>query len=150
MLQSIKERKPLFIIFLAALFTAGIIVFLFHTDSKVNRENIAYINGCGWQVEEPAEISRLTVPQEFDVIYQTYQEVIESSGFDLSLYQGKTLTRYSYPVTNHQNSDTGLIRANVLVYRNKIVAADLSSLERGGFLQPIQDTKGQQEITSIS
>ena len=80
-MQFIKQ-KPIFIIFLAALLTAGIIVLLFQTDSKINRNNIAYINSYGWQVEEPAEISRLSVPQEFDTIYQTYQEVIESAGFD--------------------------------------------------------------------
>ncbi len=147
--MQVVKQKPIFIIFFAALLTAGVIILLFHTDSKINRENIAYLGGYGWQVEEPAEISRLTIPQEFDIIYQTYQEVIAPAGFDLSSYQGKTLTRYSYPVLNHQGSGTGLIRANVLVFRNKIVAADLSSLERGGFLKPIHDTTGQQEISVI-
>ncbi len=146
MFNSIRKHKPIIGILFAALVTAGIIFLLFGADSKINRANIACISGYGWEVEEePTEISRLTVPEEFDFVYETYQHIAMEAGFDLMPYRGKTLTRYAYLVTNHKDSKTGLIRANVLVFRNKIVAADLSSMESGGFIQPIHDTTDRVE-----
>ena len=57
-----------------------------------------------------------------------------------SPHKGIKATRYSYRVLNHADSGTGLIRANVFVTKAGIVAADICSLELGGFLLPINDT----------
>ncbi len=141
MSKSIRKHKPIIGILVAAFITTGVIFLLFGADSKINRANIACISAYGWEVEEePAEISRLAVPEEFNFVYETYNRIAMEAGFDLTPYRGKTLTRYSYLVTNHKDSETGLIRANVLVFRNQIVAADLSSMETGGFTKSIHDT----------
>lgn len=146
MFDSIRKNKPVIIILFAALITAGVIFLLFGADSKINEANIACISGYGWEVEEePIEISRLVVPEKFDLVYDTYNGIVKNAGFDLAPYQGKTLTRYSYLVTNHKDSKTGLIRANILVFRNQIVAADLASMEQGGFVTSIHDTTNMVE-----
>ncbi len=136
-----KTRKLLFFTLLAAAVTVGIIFMLFSADSRVNQANLDFIRSYGWEVREnPEEIVRLTIPQEFDVVYETYNELEKGAGFDLSPHKGIKATRYSYRVLNHADSGTGLIRANVFVTKAGIVAADICSLELGGFLLPINDT----------
>lgn len=138
-----KTRKFLFFTLLAAAVTIGIIFLLFSADSKTNRENLDFIRSFGWETEEqPEEIVRLTIPQEFDAVYEAYNHLEQTAGFDLTPYKGVKATRYSYRVLNHKDSDTGLIRANVFVTENGIAAADICSLAIGGFLLPINDTSG--------
>lgn len=122
-----------------------IIIFcLYKSDYNINNSNITFINSYGWLVEpKPEEITRLSVPRDFNDLYSFYNALEASAGFDLTPYKGKNAVRYSYKVLNHSNSDTGLIRANVFITKDKIVAADISSLEIGGFIQPICDTTGQ-------
>ncbi len=144
MFDSFKNYRALLLILAAAVATVGIIFLLFGTDSNVNNNNLQFIRSYGWEVsEKPEEIVRLTIPEEFDLVYETYHSLEKEAGFDLSSHKGKPATRYTYRVYNHQDSDHGLIRANVFVTRDGIIAADICSLEMGGFLQPISDTKGQ-------
>ena len=139
-----KARKALLLTLLAAAVTVSIIFLLFGADSKVNQANLDFIRSYGWEVEDnPTEIARLTIPEEFDTVFHAYNELAQTAGFDLTPYKGVKATRYSYRVLNHQDSDSGLIRANVFVTKDGIAAADISSLELGGFLVPINDTSGQ-------
>ena len=139
-----KARKALLLTLLAAAVTVSIIFLLFGADSKVNQANLDFIRSYGWEVEDnPTEIARLTIPEEFDTVFHAYNELAQTAGLDLTPYKGVKATRYSYRVLNHQDSDSGLIRANVFVTKDGIAAADISSLELGGFLVPINDTSGQ-------
>ena len=139
-----KNRQAVLITLLSAAVTVGIIIMLHSADSKINSANLEFIRSYGWQVEEnPEEISRLTIPEEFDMVYETYNRMEQSAGFDLSPYKGVKATRYSYRVINHTASGSGLIRANVFVTKDGIAAADICSLEIGGFVCPISDTSGQ-------
>ena len=144
MINFFKTRKVLLLTLLAAAVTVGIIFLLFGADSEVNQKNLDFIRSYGWEVEEnPTEIARLTIPEEFDTVFNAYNELAQNAGFDLTPYKGVKATRYSYRVLNHQDSDSGLIRANIFVTKDGIAAADISSLELGGFLIPISDTSGQ-------
>lgn len=139
-----STRKALLCTLAAAAVTIGIILLLFSADSRTNEDNLAFIRSYGWEVKEkPEEIIRLTIPEEFDVVYETYNSLAQSAGFDLSAHKGAHATRYAYRVYNHKDSGTGLIRADVFVTKDGIVAADICSLALDGFIQPISDTSGQ-------
>lgn len=146
MRQFIKAHKFSLIVLASAAVIISVILMLFSVDSTVNNMNIDYITSFGWEIDNrPAEISHLTIPQEFDVIYETYNAIAKDAGYDLNEYRGVKVTRYSYRVLNHQDSDTGLIRANVFVCKDKIVAADICSLDIGGFMAPINNTSGKRQ-----
>lgn len=128
---------------LTALALVGVIMLLFGADSKVNQANLEFIRSYGWEVEDsPEEISRLTIPSEFDAVFDAYNTAVSAAGFDLTLYKGVNATRYTYRVLNHKDSDTGLIRIHVFVTKEGIAAADICSLAPGGFILPINDTSG--------
>ena len=139
----IRHRIKIVIVSIAVIII-GLIFLLFSVDNRSNGEYVAFIASFGWEVEpSPKEISHITVPSEFDGVYNAYNRIASGSGFDLTPYRGKNVTRYSYKVLNNAESDTGLIYANVFVYRGEIVSADITSQETGGFTIPISDTSGK-------
>ena len=52
-------------------------------------------------------------------------------------YSRKRVTHYAYRVTNYDSQ--GTVYVNLLVWRNRIIAADISSLDDGGFISPLTD-----------
>lgn len=136
--------KTVLMILAAALATAGIIFLLFHADSKLDEKNREFLKSYGWQVEEkPVDICQLNIPNEFDQVYSAYRDICREGGFDLDSYRGKPATRYTYRVTNHKDSQSGLVHANLLVVQDDIVAADICSMAPDGFLQPVTNPDGQ-------
>ena len=73
------------------------------------------------------------MPEEFDRVMQGYNEIQKTQGLDLSRYRKKKVTRYTYEVTNYPDYE-GTVYANLIVYRGRIIAADLSSADPLGFV----------------
>ena len=118
-----------------------IIIFgVFSIDNSTNRMIVEYTTRLGWQINpSPSEISHLTIPTEFDAVYETYNAVQKVSGFDLAPFKGKRVARYTYLVQNHTESDNCQVLLGVLVYEKRIIAGDISSVDSGGFLHGITE-----------
>ena len=103
---------------------------------KTNEDRVAFIEQFGLRVEaEPKEEVPFTMPDNFDRVITGYNELQKKQGLDLSKYEKKKVTRYTYKVTNY-NSDTE-VYANIFVYRSKIVACDVCSADAEGFVVPL-------------
>lgn len=102
--------------------------------AETNVQRIAYINSFGWQVsEEACEIVEVAIPQEFNDVYDKYNNIQKEQGFDLSKFKGKRVKRYSYEITNYPNEPDN-IRVNMLIYNNQVIAGDVCSLKLNGFM----------------
>ena len=103
---------------------------------RTEQDVVNFLAQFGWQVDGKAiEVKEVSVPAEFDKIYAGYNQVQVAQGLDLSRYKGKTLTRYTFKVTNFEGYE-GEVLANVLVWRKKVVGGDICSAEiTGGFVQ---------------
>lgn len=98
-------------------------------------EGAAWLGEQGWEVDpEPTGQMEVVVPSRFDQIYESYNDIQKAQGFDISRYKGETVTKYTYLVKNYPQEPDG-VAANLLVYQGRIIAADLCSLELGGFLK---------------
>ena len=75
----------------------------------------------------------VTIPAEFDKVFAGYNELQKAQGLDLSKYKKKTVTRYTFTVTNYDGYD-GTVYANVLVYRNRVIGGDICSADVSGFI----------------
>ena len=94
---------------------------------------IGFLARYGWEVEEqPAQIAEVTVPNRFDAVYEKYNQVQKAEGLDLGAYRGKSVKRYTYVVTNY--SYDGTVYANLLIYKDRVIAADVCSADVGGFM----------------
>lgn len=105
-----------------------------YTGVKTEEGRKALLTELGWEVSgDPIEVGEFTVPAEFDRVLAGYNEIQKAQGLDLSRYARKTVTRYTYEVTNYQGYE-GKVYANIIVYRNKVVAGDLCAADGKGFV----------------
>ncbi len=95
-----------------------------HVTDNLSRRD--FIASKGWETEEePSSIIEISLPAEFDDVLTKYNELQLSSGMDLTPYLGKTVTQYSYKVTNCSESDE--VYATLYVYNGTVIAADIAS-----------------------
>lgn len=94
-------------------------------------ERIEFLQKNGWEAETPA-ISKqeVTIPTEWDEVYAGYASLQQAQGFNLEKLRGKLVTEYTYHITNYPENDD--VAAHILVYKDKIVAADISEMQQGG------------------
>ena len=101
---------------------------------KTNEDRIAFLAQFGWEVmSEATESATVTIPREFDKVFSAYNEIQRAQGLDLTTHAGRTVERYTYTVTNYKGYD-GVVLANLLVHRGKVIGGDICSAESGGFL----------------
>ena len=94
----------------------------------------AFLSQFGWVVDAgSAEAQEVTVPAQFDKVFAGYNELQRSQGLDLSKYKKKTVTRYTFAVTNYDVYE-GAVYANVLVYRGRVIGGDICSADVSGFI----------------
>lgn len=97
-------------------------------------DRVDFISQFGWQVNEtPTEEKAVTIPEEFDKIYESYNQMQKSQGLSLAKYKGKEVTRYTYEITNYPDYE-GTVYVNLLVYKNKVIGGDICSADVNGFV----------------
>lgn len=77
----------------------------------------------------------------------SYNELQKQQGLNLEKYKRKKVTRYTYVVTNYPDY-TGVIYANILVYRGKVIAGDICTADSSGFTHGLSGEQGTPETTS--
>ncbi len=103
---------------------------------KTNEDRVSFIESFGVKVEkDPIEEEAFTLPKNFDRIISGYNELQKKQNLDITKYQNKRITRYTYKVINYDHD--GDVYVNLFVYRSKIVACDISSASPTGFVTPL-------------
>lgn len=104
-----------------------------------NDARLRYLTAFGWEVaSEPQEVVEVLIPQSFNAVYERYNEIQKAQGMDLERYQGKTVKRYTYSIQNYPDRPE-YVRANILVYRDQVIAGDVCSVEaRNGFMHGLK------------
>lgn len=101
---------------------------------KSNSDRVAFLSQFGWEVrEEPLEVVEVTIPTQFDAVFAGYNEIQRAQGLNLDKYKEKTVTRYTYEVTNYPNY-SGTVHANVILYRNRVIGGDICTADADGFI----------------
>ena len=101
---------------------------------KNNDDRVEFLSQFGWKVNaEPLETVEVVIPAEFDTVFAGYNEIQKAQGLDLSKYKKKTVTRYTYEVTNYPGY-SGTVHANVILYRNRVIGGDICTADMDGFI----------------
>ena len=107
------------------------------TKCATAAEGAAWLREQGWEVDpEPTGQLEVVVPQKFDQIYESYNDIQKAQGFDISRYKGERVMKYTYLVKNYPQEPEG-VAANLLVHEGRLIGADLCSLQLGGFLRGV-------------
>ncbi len=97
-----------------------------------SEERTAYLESLGWEFDGTSE-KEITIPSEFNRVYENYNAVQKQQGFDLEKYKGKKATIYTYNITNYKNNKNVL--ANLLICDGVLIGADLCDPSaKDGFL----------------
>lgn len=107
-----------------------------HTAETAD-DRLAFISEFGWIVdEEPIEVRQVAIPQEFDEVYNSYNEIQLSQGYDLTEFAGRSAKRWTYVIRNYPDvsADEDYIRINILVCDGKIIGGDVCSIKLDGFM----------------
>jgi len=113
----------------ASLTTAAGTVYPGETNVQ-RREFLAHF---GWETsEDPIEIVEVLIPQTFDEIYTSYNDLQKSQGFDLTRYRGKRVKKWIYSITNYPGESSGVL-ATLLIRDGVIIGGDISSERADGF-----------------
>ena len=104
---------------------------------KEDADRRAFITAQGYTVTgDCIEEVSFSVPKNFDRVISGYNEIQKAQGLDLDKYKGKKVTRYTYKLENYDGYE-GTVYANLVVYRSKIIACDVSSADPSGFVKPL-------------
>ncbi len=113
-----------------------------------NDARVEFLKGFGWDVaSSPRESGQVKIPQSGSDVFDRYNALQKSGGYDLSQYAGKTVMRYVYQINNYPGA-TDPVYATVLVYKNQIIGGDVTNTAaRGavsGFAMPGGETSETQ------
>ncbi|MDR1064973.1 MAG: DUF4830 domain-containing protein [Oscillospiraceae bacterium] len=105
---------------------------------RSNSDRVKYLESFGWEIGENA-VEELTViiPRDLDGVYKKYNEIQTAQGFDLSKHGGEEAVRYTYRILNFPGGDDSAV-ADIIVYRNEIIAGDVQSVRLDGFMRGLE------------
>ena len=103
-----------------------------------NDDRIQFLASFGWEVvSSPAESGQVRIPAESSEIFNRYNALQKSMGYDLSAYQGKTVMRYVYKVKNYPGA-TEPVYATLLISNNQVIGGDITNTASTGLMQGFQ------------
>lgn len=117
-----------------------------------NDARVKFLTDLGWEVTtSPKESGQVRIPEEMTQVFERYNALQKSQGYDLSKYAGKTVMRYVYEINNFPNA-TEPVYATLLVYKNQIIGGDVTDTAAKGAIRGLQGIKTETdpvETTSL-
>ena len=144
MTAKVDKKKVILVIAVAAAVIIGLIALFGGRDETAptasltaanNDQRVKFLQDFGWDVTaSPVESSQVRIPEQLSQVYERYNLLQKSQGFDLSGYGGKNVMRYVYRVNNYPGS-TEPVYATLLVYKNKIIGGDITDTAAKGHIR---------------
>ena len=136
--------------------TIGLIVALFGGSTSAeptaatsptadtNDARVKFLADLGWEVTaSPTESMQVRIPKETTEVFDRYNQLQKSQGYDLSKFAGKTVMRYVYKINNYPGA-TEPVYATLLVYRDQIIGGDITDSAPGGKILGFVKNPGSQ------
>lgn len=100
-------------------------------------ERASYLATLGWEFDGE-EQKEITIPEDWNEVYEQYNAIQKKQGFDLTPYKGSTATIYTYHLTNYKDNEN--VIADLMVCEGKLIGADLCDpAAKGGFLTQLKE-----------
>ena len=110
-----------------------------------NDERLAFLSGFGWEADaSPTQSGQVRIPETTSEVFDRYNALQKSQGYDLTTYAGQTVMRYVYQIRNYPGS-TEPVYATLLIHQNQVIGGDITDTSlKGqirGFSQPLSQTQ---------
>ena len=153
------DKKKIAIILAAVIALVAGLVMLFggndstptaSTNVSNNDARVAFLKSFGWDVTtSPVESSQVRIPSESSEVFDRYNQLQKSQGYDLSTYAGKTVMRYVYKINNYPNA-TEPVYATLLVYKNQIIGGDVTDTAAKGVVRGFKMPKADATVPNAT
>ena len=99
---------------------------------STNEGRVEFLKSFGWEVAaSPVESSQVKIPRETTEVFDRYNKLQQSQGYDLSQYAEKNVMRFVYKITNYPGA-TEPVYATLLVYKNQVIGGDITDTAAKG------------------
>jgi len=107
-------------------------------QAETNEQRLAFLRRLELSVvETPVEEQTVLIPAEFSDVYESYNRMQQSAGYDLLPYAGRQVTRYCYRIMDYKDC-SDVVYADLLVCDGKIIGGDIHSISLNGFMVPLE------------
>lgn len=149
-----SKKKAIAIVLTIAIIVAGVILAMPNRDITAEEtahkvsgiksaEDITkYIESLGYTVEgQLRQCTEVVIPNDFDLVYEEYNDIQKESGFDLSKHKGKKVTLYTYVITNYPDCNEEVL-CDLLVHKSNIIGGNIYTLSLDGFMHGLKALEG--------
>lgn len=117
--------------------SGGVTTSVRYDGIRTESDRRAFLAAHGYEVTADAEATaEFTLPKALDALLLGYNELQKEQGLDLGKYAGKTVTRYTYRLPDVSGYE-GAVYANLILYRNRVIAADATGVGEVPFVKPL-------------
>jgi len=148
MTAKVDKKKLVLVLAGAAILLAGLFWLFGGSDTAPtaapslasNDGRVAFLKELGWEAAaSPKESGQVRIPEPGDPVFDRYNQLQKSQGYDLSAYAGKTVMRYVYKIRNYPGA-TDPVYATLLIYKDQVIGGDITDTSAGGAVRPLKNT----------
>ncbi len=100
---------------------------------KTEEDMVNFLSQFGHEVEPTATNTyEIEIPDEFNSVFEKYNDIQRAQGLNLKRYVGKDATAYVFKVTNYEYE--GEVFATLFIRNGRVIAGDICSTEGEGFV----------------
>ena len=100
-----------------------------------NDGRVQFLKDFGWDVAaSPVESGQVRIPEAASEVFDRYNTLQKSQGYDLNKYAGKTVMRYVYKISNYPGA-TDPVYATLLVYKDQVIGGDITDTSAKGVVR---------------
>lgn len=151
-MKTSKVKIILFFVFLAIIALSALLLFSAEkTSATVSEGGISlrasdykerekFLSQFGWDFDvEPYAVKEVTIPWEFDDVYNEYNAIQKRQDFDLEKYKGQIVKKWTYNINNYPEyeGEKGRVQANLLIYNGNVIGADITILGKKAEIKPL-------------
>ena len=143
MTAKVDKKKIAIVLAAIAALVLGIVLLAGGGDSTTaasanvsnNDARVAFLKSFGWDVTtSPAESGQVKIPAQSSPVFDRYNALQKSQGYDLSQFADKTVMRYVYKINNYPGA-TEPVYATLLIYKNQIIGGDITDTSAKGVVR---------------
>ena len=139
------DKKKIILVLAGAAALIAVLIMLFGGGNEAtpsaapsmssNDARVKFLTDFGWEVAaSPVESGQVRIPDADSEVFERYNALQKSQGYDLSEFAGKTVMRYVYKIKNYPGA-ADPVYATLLVYKDQIIGGDVTDTSAKGVIR---------------
>jgi len=139
------DKKKIILVLAGAAALIAVLIMLFGGGNEAapsaapsmstNDDRVKFLTDFGWEVAaSPVESGQVRIPEADSEVFDRYNALQKSQGYDLSEFAGKTVMRYVYKIKNYPGA-TDPVYATLLVYKDQVIGGDVTDTSAKGVIR---------------